>query len=64
MSSRHPDGCSCVVCAPVRCSDCGSANPHLLRDGRCTHRRACEARQMLKAGAGARAAANHAQGGS
>jgi hypothetical protein len=58
---KHPDDCPCVVCNPVRCEDCGSANPYLT-DGVCSHRRACEARQMLTAGAPSADAARHAQG--
>lgn len=57
---NHPEDCPCVVCNPVRCTDCGAANPH-LRDGRCDHRRACEARQMMAAGVPSHEAARHAQ---
>lgn len=46
------------------CRACGSANPYLTPDGVCRHRRACEARQMLRAGASAEDAAHHAQPGS
>lgn len=57
----HEKNCPCVVCNPVLCTDCGSANPY-LRNGVCTHRRACEARQMMAAGVPSHVAARHAQG--
>jgi hypothetical protein len=49
-----------------KCADCGAANPYLIDydgDGRmvCEHRYACEARQMLKAGASSAEVAAHAQ---
>lgn len=59
--SKHPDNCPCVVCKPVRCVACHSANPDLIA-GVCRHRRACEARQMLRLGESQAAAAAHAQG--
>jgi hypothetical protein len=43
-----------------RCPDCGRAGLLPWQD-RCPHRRACEARQMLKAGAAVEDAARHAQ---
>lgn len=57
----HPASCPCVVCNPSWCAACGITTTH-LRDGACTHRRACEARQMLNSGASAAEAARHAQG--
>jgi hypothetical protein len=58
----HPEGCLCTQwCDPVFCADCGMRNPPMMLHGRCTHRRACEARQMLKAGARPEIAAAHAQ---
>lgn len=57
---------------PKACEDCGARNPYLTfepgweddDDGRwvCEHRRACEGRQMLAAGAPVADAARHAQG--
>lgn len=58
--AEHPEDCPCVMCNPVRCEDCGSANPYLT-DGVCRHRRACEARQMMQAGVSSVEAARHAQ---
>ncbi|HEY3435108.1 MAG TPA: hypothetical protein VGK41_05600 [Solirubrobacterales bacterium] len=61
----HPDDCRCVNCNPTPCPDCGLASPggvHLGSDGRCQHRRACEGRQLLNAGASIDAAAARAQG--
>jgi hypothetical protein len=43
-----------------RCPDCGARGLRPWED-RCPHRRACEARQMLKAGASSAEAAAHAQ---
>lgn len=57
---KHRPDCPCVNCNPVRCADCNSANPY-LSSGVCRHRRACEARQMLAAGASPADAATHAQ---
>lgn len=49
---KHPDNCPCVVCNAPSCTDCGikSSEGRHFTDGRCKHRRACEARQMLKQG--------------
>lgn len=65
----HADDCQCRSCNPVRCIDCGIAAPwsepvwrYFDDDGRCKHRRACEARQMLTAGVPSAIAAAHAQG--
>lgn len=61
----HPAGCPCVVCNPKRCRECGapsSSGAHLNDQGVCKHRRACEGRQMLKAGRSVADAAAHAQG--
>jgi hypothetical protein len=51
-----------------QCADCGSRGQqwsHLIERGEdewvCKHRRACEARQMLTAGASSAEAAAHAQ---
>jgi hypothetical protein len=47
-----------------RCADCGARNPYLVQRGDewvCTHRSACEARQMLVAGEPVEAVAAHAQ---
>jgi len=64
--SRHEDGCKCVVCNPVRCTDCGISTTTGRgidpRTGRCTHRRACEGRQMILNGVSTARAAAHAQG--
>ena len=60
----HPTDCPCVFCNPLACPACGCASPrgtHLASDGRCSHRRACEGRQLLNAGAGVEEAAAHAQ---
>jgi hypothetical protein len=43
-----------------RCPECGAPLPNPWTD-KCRHRRACEARQMLKAGGSAEDAARHAQ---
>jgi hypothetical protein len=45
---------------PKRCAECGAAS-YYLTGGRCDHRGACEARQMLRNGATATEAARHAQ---
>lgn len=45
---------------PKKCPECGSRQLSPWED-RCKHRRACEARQMLKAGASSDEAATHAQ---
>lgn len=44
-----------------KCRACGTANPYLTPAGVCQHRRACEARQMLRSGSTVAAAADHAQ---
>lgn len=46
--------------APRACPECGSKQLAPWED-RCRHRRACEARQMLKAGTTSEEAATHAQ---
>lgn len=65
MATEHESGCPCVVCNPVRCTACGIASPTgrgiSPRTGRCSHRRACEARQMLSRGESVSVAAAHAQ---
>jgi hypothetical protein len=45
---------------PHACLECGSRQLKPWED-RCKHRRACEARQMLKAGVSSGEAATHAQ---
>lgn len=64
--SRHADDCKCVFCDPVTCADCGIATSTGRgidwRTGRCTHRRACEGRQMIRDGVPVAEAAAHAQG--
>lgn len=63
--SGHPTDCPCVRCNPTPCADCGMTSPggtHLNSGGVCSHRRACEGRQMLNRGASTADAAAHAQG--
>lgn len=63
--TTHPDGCPCVRCNPTPCKDCGMASPggtHLNQRGVCRHRRGCEGRQLLNAGADVETAAARAQG--
>jgi hypothetical protein len=57
----HDEGCRCVRCNPERCADCGTATVHLSH-GRCSHRRACEARQMMNGCARMEDVIAHAQG--
>lgn len=62
--NSHPTDCPCIVCNPTLCRDCGLGSPggtHLRIDGRCKHRRACEARQMLNRGEPIEKAVAHAQ---
>jgi len=64
MPGGHASDCPCVNCNPTPCRDCGMASPggtHLNAAAVCKHRRACEGRQLLNAGAGVEAAARHAQ---
>lgn len=63
--SSHPDNCPCVNCNPTPCTDCGMASPggtHLNSSGVCSHRKACEGRQLIGIGFPVEAAAAHAQG--